>query len=71
VAFGSAAHHAIAQWPGKGALPVFELMHPSAMTSSGHRTRSHPFGAGRSSSRQNKTPAQWCRIACAPTIAIR
>jgi hypothetical protein len=30
LAFGSAAHHAVTNWPGRGALPAFNLRHPTA-----------------------------------------
>lgn len=30
LAIGSAARHAVENWPGKGGLPVFEITHPSA-----------------------------------------
>jgi uracil-DNA glycosylase len=30
IAFGSGARHAVEQWPGAGAFPVFELFHPAA-----------------------------------------
>jgi hypothetical protein len=30
IAFGAGARHAVSLWPGRGALPLFELVHPTA-----------------------------------------